>query len=271
MRLSITSWSFPACTLSEAWSIAQALGFAHIDAGLLHRPALDRTRILADPQGAAGAITGAGMALSNLYWLFGAGLADRALTEADARPANVADFRQVCAFARAAGCPSIFVLPGVTAPGLAKPEALARSAESLRELLPIAQDAGIALTVEPHIGGILTTPQDALDLLGRVPGLGLTLDHAHFVAMGHSQDRIDPLLAHARHIHLRQARPGVLQAKWGAGVIDFAQVFESLRTAGYSGFLSVEYVHQAYMNTVSDDVLTETIAMRDLARLHGIR
>jgi len=56
----------------------------------------------------------------------------------------------------------------------------------------------------------------------------------------------------------------------GEGVIDFAQLFAQLRSAGYDGFLSVEYVHQAYMNTLGDDVLTETIAMRDLARAHGI-
>ena len=27
MKLSVTSWSFPACTLSEAWAVARALGF----------------------------------------------------------------------------------------------------------------------------------------------------------------------------------------------------------------------------------------------------
>jgi hypothetical protein len=32
----------------------------------------------------------------------------------------------------------------------------------------------------------------------------------------------------------------------------------------------VEYVHQTYMNTLFDDVLTETIRMRDAMRALGI-
>lgn len=271
MHLSVTSWSFPACRLNEAWSIAAALGFSHMDLGLLHGPALDKARVLDAPDAAAAEVRDAGIAVSNLYWLFGQSLADRAVTVPEAREDNLADFRRVCAFARAVGCASIFVLPGVTAPGVPKTEAIAQSAESLRQLLSVAQDAGVALTVEPHVAGILTSPQDSLELIGQVPGLGLTLDHAHFVAMGYPQGEIDPLIPHARHIHLRQARPGALQAKWGEGVIDFGAVFEALRRAGYQGFLSVEYVHQAYMNTLADDVLTETIAMRDLAHRFGIR
>jgi sugar phosphate isomerase/epimerase len=58
--------------------------------------------------------------------------------------------------------------------------------------------------------------------------------------------------------------------KWGEGTLDFGAMIETLREAGYDGFLSVEYVHQAYMNTLSDDVLTETIRMRDLARAYGV-
>jgi len=270
MRLSVTSWSFPACTLPEAWGIARTLGFGHMDVGLLHGPALDRARILDDPVAAAADLKRSGVAVSNLYWLFGSSLADRALTLPEARERNVDDFRKVCAFAGDLGCPSVFVLPGVTAPGVSGGEARERSAESLRALVAVAGDEGIHLTVEPHIAGILSTPQAALDLLSLVPGLGLTLDHAHFVAMGHPQAEIDRLIPHARHVHLRQARPGALQAKWGEGIIDFGLLFECLRGAGYDGYLAVEYVHQSYMSTLFDDVLTETIAMRDLARSYGI-
>jgi sugar phosphate isomerase/epimerase len=88
--------------------------------------------------------------------------------------------------------------------------------------------------------------------------------------MGFPQGEIDVLAPHAAHVHLRQARPGALQAKWGEGTLDFGAIIETLREAGYDGFLSIEYVHQAYMNTLSDDVLTETIRMRDLARAHGV-
>jgi sugar phosphate isomerase/epimerase len=119
------------------------------------------------------------------------------------------------------------------------------------------------------VGGLLDSPVRTLDFLAAVPGLKLTLDYAHFVCMGWTQSAIDPLAGHAAHVHLRQARPGALQAKWGEGVIDFGAVAERLRAVGYAGFLSIEYVHQGYMNTLSDDVLTETVRMRDHMRGFG--
>ena len=54
------------------------------------------------------------------------------------------------------------------------------------------------------------------------------------------------------------------------GTLDFIAMTETLRDSGYQGFLSIEYVHQAYMNTIFDDVFTETVRMRDLMRDCGV-
>jgi sugar phosphate isomerase/epimerase len=43
-------------------------------------------------------------------------------------------------------------------------------------------------------------------------------------------------------------------------------MFATLRDAGYTGWLALENVHQDYMNTLTEDVLTETITMRDCFR-----
>lgn len=40
----------------------------------------------------------------------------------------------------------------------------------------------------------------------------------------------------------------------------------TLRDAGYAGWLALEYVHQDYMGTLHDDVLTETVRLRDRVR-----
>jgi sugar phosphate isomerase/epimerase len=269
MKLSVTSWSFPACTLDEAWAIAQALGFQALDLGLFYGPALDKAAVLADPKGVAAGLKARGIRGANLYWLFGNGLADRALTDPASLPGNLADFAAVCRFAAEAGIPSIFVLPGVT-DARPKTEAIAQSAAALRALLPIALDHGVTLTVEPHVGGVLGSPAETLSLLMQAPGVRLALDYAHFVCMGFVQEAIDPLAAHAGHVHLRQARPGNLQAKWGEGTLDFAAMVTTLRDSGYDGWLAVEYVHQGYMNTLHDDVLTETIRMRDAMRALGV-
>ena len=84
--------------------------------------------------------------------------------------------------------------------------------------------------------------------------------------MGYRQDEIETLVPHAGHIHLRQAKQGHLQNKLEEGTINFPSLLGALRDAEYGGWLAIEYVHQAYMNTLFDDVLTETVRMRDLVR-----
>ena len=266
MRLGLTSWSLRECTLTEAAAIARALTFDALDLGYFYRPALDKAALLRDPDRVAAEVAALGVAVPNLYHLFGDTVAERNLADPHCRTANEADFLQVARFCRAAGIGSVFVLPGIVNAGQSRGEALAQSAESLRALLLIAQDAGVVLTIEAHVHSLAQSPAVVLHLLDRVPGLRLTLDYAHFVCSGYRQEEIDPLAAHAAHVHLRQARPGSLQTKAHEGTIDIEAMLATLRDSGFDGVLSIEYVHQDYMATLHDDVLTETIGMRDRVR-----
>ena len=266
MRLSLTSWSLRACSLLESVDIARALGIGALDLGYFHGPALDRAALLANPDRVAAHVAELGIVVPSFYHLFGAGLADRNLADPAHLAANRADFAHVARFCQRAGIGTVFVLPGVCNPGQGRSEALAQSAASLRALLPLAEDAGVTLTVEPHVHSFLESPALTLELLERVPGLRLTLDYAHFVCLGWRQDEIDVLAPHAAHMHLRQARPGALQAKAGQGTINIAAQLAVLGDCGFAGHVALEYVHQDYMDTLYDDVLTETIAMRDAVR-----
>lgn len=266
MQLSLASWSLRACALPEAVGIARALGIAALDLGYFYGPALDRAAVLADPERTAETVRALGVTVPCFYHLFGATPAERNLADPRHRDANLADFARIARFCRAAGIATVFVLPGVCNPGQGRAEALAEAAASLAGLARIARDAGITLTVEPHVHSFLESPALTLELLARVPGLRLTLDYAHFVCLGWCQDEIDVLAPHAAHVHLRQARPGVLQARAGQGTINFAAQLGALRAAGFAGYLALEYVHQDYMDTRYDDVLTETILLRDAVR-----
>lgn len=266
MKLSLTSWSLRGCTLAEAVSITRALGIEGLDLGYFFRPGLDKAALLADPERLADGVLAHGIAFPNLYHLFGDTLAHRNLADPAHRGENEADFRAVVRFARAAGIPSVFVLPGVVNAGQSRGEALAASAESLKPLVGIAADAGVQLTVEAHVHSLAESPALALDLIDRVPGLKLALDYAHFVCLGWRGDEIDALAPHAGHVHLRQARPGRLQCKVAEGTINMPAQLGALRDAGYRGWLALEYTHQDYMDCRHDDVLTETIALRDLVR-----
>lgn len=266
MKLSLTTWSLRSLSLQEAAGLSNLLGIGALDLGYFYKPGLDREALIADPEGMADRVLQLDVALPNLYHLFGGSLADRNLADPRNRERNETDFRQVVRFAKRAGLASVFVLPGVVNPGQDRPSALAQSAESLRRLVAIAAPEGIQLTVEPHVHSYLESPTLVLDLLDRVPGLKLTLDYAHFACLGYRQEEIDVLAPHAAHVHLRQARAGVLQCKLSLGTLNFGAMLGTLKAAGYDGYLSIEYVHQDYMDGQHDDVLTETVDMRDCVK-----
>ena len=90
------------------------------------------------------------------------------------------------------------------------------------------------------------------------------MDYAHFICLGWNQYQIDVLIQHTGHVHLRQAKSGYLQTKLDEGTINFSAIFGKLKEIKYDKYLSIEYVHQDYMMTLYEDVLSETIKMRDL-------
>jgi sugar phosphate isomerase/epimerase len=266
MKLSVTSWSFPLLTLREAGDISKALGLDGIDVSLFYASALDKGRLLSEPEAYGAEISAAlPLPVANYYHLFGNDLSHRNLAGAD-DPENLSDLKAILQFAKAAGAPTVFILPGMINPGQSRSAAIAASAEALKPMVEAGQKAGVTVTIEPHVHGILESIETTQDILSKVPGLKITLDLAHFVSLGFRQDEIETLAPHAGHVHLRQARQGLLQEKMENGTINFPSLFGALRDAGYDGWLGIEYVHQAYMNTVFDDVLSETVKMRDCFR-----
>ncbi|MCP4381473.1 MAG: sugar phosphate isomerase/epimerase [Hyphomicrobiales bacterium] len=268
-KMSLTSWSLPACSLPEAAGIAKVLGIGALDIGYFYGPALDKARLLAEPERVADEVKQLDVALPCLYHLFGETLGGRNLADTGNLAENAADLEQAVAFCVRAGVGVIFVLPGICNPGQGRAEALAQSAESLKRLVPIAAEAGVTLTIEPHVHSYLESPTLVLELLDQVPGLKLTLDYGHFACLGYRQEEIDLLAPHAAHMHLRQAKSGELQTKLEKGTINMAAQLATLREAGYDGYLALEYTHQDYMDSWYDDILTETIRLRDVVRAWG--
>lgn len=265
MKLSATAWSFPQLTLKEIIGVLKALGINSVDIGLFYNSALSRDRLLNDGKAYAQELLDLDIDFANLYYLLGDGLAERNLADGKSLKENIEDFKKLMPFLKTAKIPSIMLLPGVLNKGQNRQDALKETVISLKELLPIAKANDVILTIEPHVHSYLESPTLVLELLEQV-SVKLTLDYAHFVALGYRQEEIDKLLPHAAHIHLRQARAGALQAKLEQGTINFPAVLASLKEQNYKGYLSIEYVHQDYMNTLYDDVLTETVKMRDLVR-----
>ncbi len=266
MKLTLTSWSFPKCTLEEAAGIARALGFEAMDIAAYSGGHFNREAILKGKQGEVERAKSLGLAISNIYFTFGAGFVERALNTPDKkiRRKNRDDFKRVVEFCIVVGCPSIMLLPGILHADQTKQDALQTCVEVCQELRAISYPAGVDIALEPHVMGILENPEDTLHVLHFVPELRLALDYAHFVTLGYTQKQIDPLCAFAAHVHMRQAKPGFLQTRLEHGTLNFPVMLDTLRREGYDGYLAVEYVHQDYMQTDNVDVISETIKMRDL-------
>lgn len=267
IRFSVTSWSFPELSLDEVGGLARVLGIEGIDIGYFYRSALDKARLLREPERYAEEIgQQLPVRVANLYHLFGADTVERNLANPEHRSANLADFRQALKFCVAVGAPTIFVLPGVINGAQSRQQALDATVESLLPLLDAAAPTGVTVCVEPHVHSYLESPAITAEMCERAPGVKLAIDYAHFAVSGYRQEEIDVLAPWFGHAHLRQARPGALQATLEQGTLNFPAMFATFRDTGFSGWLAAEYVHQGYFDTLHEDVLTETVKMRDLFR-----
>jgi sugar phosphate isomerase/epimerase len=178
-------------------------------------------------------------------------------------------------FARRLGVAGVTVLPGLIFDGEPWEAALDRSVEGLRRRVDKAGAAGLRLSVEPHIvstapyaGSVIDTPAKVEALLDRVPGLELTLDYGHFNVQGIPDREVEPLLAHARHFHMRGGARGLVQTTFEDNVTDFGRVLDVMAAIGYDGWVEFEYVHDSRPGCSSCDNVQETMKFRDFVREH---
>lgn len=164
------------------------------------------------------------------------------------------------------------MLPGIDWDGEDHEDSLGRAAEELAWRVEEARKEGVRFSIEPHVGSVAPTPEEAQRLCELTPGLELTLDYTHFVFQGMPEGDVDVLVPHARHLHARAARDGRLQTTLRDNTIDYERIIDVLLDDGYDGYFAIEYVWTPgeppggpYDLTNTDNV-SETILLRDLAR-----
>jgi sugar phosphate isomerase/epimerase len=173
-------------------------------------------------------------------------------------------FQPIVRFAGRIGAPGITLLPGSVFDGTTPQESLDRSASELQKRAEFAGEAGLALSIEPHYESVVETPALCEELLEKAPDVTVTLDHGHFIFQGFTQDEIDELLPRTRHLQLRQAAKGDMQAPARKGQIDYGLLLERLGERGYPGYLGLEYQWDEWMDFNRVDCISETAELRDL-------
>lgn len=268
MKVSLAVQSLRSCTLEEAAGIARALGFGALELDGVMDTTIPREGILNGSRDEIKRVRALGLDYPSIHWTFSKASLYPALNDPDpaVRQANKEQIKRLAEFCHESGILSMLVLPGMMMPGQTIDALRNCARDTFQEFLEIAEAAGVGLMFEPHVGCAFETPTSALWIAQQVPGVGIALDYTHFVCQGYTAEDIEPLIPFATHVHMRQAKPGLLQTKLEDGTIHFPTLLDKLRVSGFKDYLSVEYVHQNYIGADNVDVLTETVKMRDLIR-----
>jgi sugar phosphate isomerase/epimerase len=272
LRLSCADSTFPRLSHEGSLGVIKDLGFPAVDVcsftGYPHTPP---ETVLADPDAAADAVMARlnrfELAVSDVFMIVGNSFEEYAQNHPDqaVRDEALGQFERFIAFARRLGAPGLTILPGP----IFDEASLELSASELNRRAQIAGEAGLRLAFEPHYGSVAETPARALDLIERTPDVGFALDYSHFVYQGIPVADVDPLLERTHHFHVRQAAPGVIQARTHEGVVDFPRIRDALLAMGYDGYFALEYQWEdGWLDFSRVDCIAETADTR-AALLNG--
>jgi sugar phosphate isomerase/epimerase len=214
-------------------------------------------------------LAAAGLAMSDLFcipWTDFERFAPNHPDESE-RERSRALFRDMLELAVRAGAPGMTMLPGIDWPAETHEDSFARSVEELSWRAEQARAAGVRFSIEPHFGSVVQRPEEAACLCRETQGIvELTLDYSHFVYQGYEESAIEPLVAHARHLHARGSRHGRMQAALAGSTVDFERMVSALRDAGYGGDIGLEYLWIDWEGMNECDTVSETILLRDRLR-----
>jgi sugar phosphate isomerase/epimerase len=121
---------------------------------------------------------------------------------------------------------------------------ISRNIQTIRDVLPLAQELGVGLMIENLPDGFNSVAQ-LRELLDAVPELGLHLDigHANLLVAANTTDEI--LAAYGsrlQHVHMHDNKGGSsdLHLPLGAGTIETEHYVRALQNAGYDGTITLE-------------------------------
>ena len=244
MNYAFMSFSCPQATFPEMLALATQYGYDGVEpraaGGHNHAVELDapaEQRASFRQQAADAGIAICCLASGNRY----ADPADR--------DAQVEETLQYIDLAADIGAPALRVFGGRIPDGISREAAIDSVADALSRLAERAGDRGVVVCMETHDDWC--NPADVAAVMARVdhPAIGVNWDAAHPVnkegwTLVDSYSTLRRWIRHA-HVHdlLIASEEGLDYTAFGTGDIDHKQVLALLRSAGYDGFLSGEWIN----------------------------
>lgn len=127
-----------------------------------------------------------------------------------------------------------------------------RMAAVVAEWADVAQAAGAIFAFEPHVGGLVNSPQRARWLIERLnhPALRLNFDYSHFELVDIPLEQaVEQLIPWAAGVHIKDVsgrEPDFRFLLPGEGHLDYAHYLSLLRQAGYDGYITIEISGQIF-------------------------
>jgi sugar phosphate isomerase/epimerase len=213
LKLAVADYSFPLLEWEKSLNLAHEVGMDGVDLGLFAGGShLRPNKVLENPETSAAEVSAVvrarGLQVADVFGIPAASFDQMAVNDPDesSRHKSAEYFHRILEFAVRCGASHFTLLPGVHFPQEQKGDSLKRAAAELEWRAQAAERAGVRMAIEPHLGSIVPTPEEALHLLELAPTLTLTLDPSHFIRQGISEERVLTLVSRTSHFHARCAR-----------------------------------------------------------------
>ncbi|MFB6163963.1 MAG: sugar phosphate isomerase/epimerase family protein [Haloarculaceae archaeon] len=204
----------------------------------------------ADVAAVADALDDHGLAISNCNAFMLTAIEDfhhPSFVEPDAgyRQQRVDYTRGAVELADAFDAPYISIEPGGPPPtDVPRDEAYERFWQALGQVMPLANDRGVDVLVEPEPDLLIETTDQYYEFRERVdlPGVGCNLDAGHLFCVGEDPAAYDALAEDVRHVHLEDIPTDRSHehTQLGEGALDVNGFLTALEDAGYDGWVTVE-------------------------------
>jgi sugar phosphate isomerase/epimerase len=242
MNYAFMSFSAPQLKLDELLQLAARVGYDGIEPriGSKHAHGIELDTSLAQRRAIREQAAASGVALCCVAT--GCKYADPATA-----PAMVEDTRRAIELAAEIGAPRLRVFGGAVAQQLTRDQAIELVADSLSAVAGAAASAGVTICLETHDDW--TNPAHVAEVMRRVdsPAIAVNWDYQHTTRIaGASVDQaFEMLQPWVKHVHFHDGAnraDKLIFLPVGEGDYDNRRVVELLLGAGYSGYLSGEWI-----------------------------